>query len=333
MKGSCTLPLAIVLCGILNGRNAMGFVTIPSSHATASGITNTQARDQCGGMETVGGDGSTVCMSRDNATVGAPGAASKRTRLSAGASNDDSKTRSAGEAGGDFLGYDDSDGASKGIVSALTGLINSVAAGSKSLTPARNDGARGDIGVDATSNGDTGEQAQGQAQLALTNPVTSSARNPRELLSRLRDDYTVNNYLWTGKLDLACFAEDCTFTDPTLSFQGVDKYMSNMENLVPLVDRFCENTESTLLDIQLKDEYVEARWNMVGELNKLWWKPKVDVIGRTKFWFKDSRKEEDDTANGYRIYFYDESWELPAYKALLQLVTPPGTISATSVSD
>jgi hypothetical protein len=43
------------------------------------------------------------------------------------------------------------------------------------------------------------------------------------------------------------------------------------------------------------------------------------MIGRTKFWY---RKVED----GYRVYFYDECWELAAAKALLQLVTPAGTI-------
>lgn len=61
--------------------------------------------------------------------------------------------------------------------------------------------------------------------------------------------------------------------------------------------------------------YVETRWNMVGSLTAspwLFWKPRIDVVGRTKFWF---RREEGgpaagDEGGGYRVYFYDESWEI-----------------------
>ena len=55
---------------------------------------------------------------------------------------------------------------------------------------------------------------------------------------------------------------------------------------------------------------------MVGDLTGLFWKPRIDVIGRTKFWFKT------DENGDVRVYFYDEIWEMPAAKALLQLITP-----------
>ena len=120
---------------------------------------------------------------------------------------------------------------------------------------------------------------------------------------------------------MASFENNCRFTDPTLSFEGTDTFVKNTQNLVPLVNAYVENYQSKLLDIQLEDEFVETRWNMVGELNGLFWKPKIDVIGRTKFWF---RKDTN------LVYFYDERWEIPAYKALLQLVTPAGTFPNTS---
>lgn len=63
---------------------------------------------------------------------------------------------------------------------------------------------------------------------------------------------------------------------------------------------------------------------MVGNLTGLPWKPRIDVIGRTKFWFRQAENETD----GYQVFFYDECWELPAAKALLQLITPAGTISS-----
>lgn len=133
----------------------------------------------------------------------------------------------------------------------------------------------------------------------------------------------MKNYLWTGDIDLAEFEKDCRFTDPTLSFVGRGTFVSNVENLRVIVDNLVQPNDcrSDLLEISVNEEeqYVQSRWNMVGTLNALPWKPMIDVIGRTKFWY---RQVED----GYRVYFYDECWELPAGKALLQLVTPAGTI-------
>jgi hypothetical protein len=57
---------------------------------------------------------------------------------------------------------------------------------------------------------------------------------------------------------------------------------------------------------------------MVGDL-KLPWRPRIDVIGRTKFRFQ----QQD---GGYQVYSYDEVWEMPAGNALLQLITPAGTV-------
>mmetsp|Transcript_6842 Transcript_6842/g.10553 ORF Transcript_6842/g.10553 Transcript_6842/m.10553 type:complete len:226 (+) Transcript_6842:36-713(+) len=176
--------------------------------------------------------------------------------------------------------YEETDGASKGLVSSLTGIINSVVPNKKETD-------------------DQGVPGEGG----------SPPERPEELLNRIRDDYVVNNYLWTGDLDFACFESTCRFTDPTLSFEGTDTFRTNTQNLVPFVEKYVENPQSVLLDIQLEDDYVETRWNMKGELNRLFWKPRIDVIGRTKFWFrKDSNM----------VYFYDENWEMPAYKALLQ---------------
>lgn len=182
--------------------------------------------------------------------------------------------------------YSDTDAASKGFVSTLTNLFNTATAATTS------------------SDDETARDRKAPPQTV------------EELQSRIRDDYVVNNYLWTGKLDLDCFQETSRFRDPTLDFVGVDKFKQNTDSLVPLVERFFENYQSVLLDIRKTDQYVETRWNMIGELNGLFWKPKIDVIGRTKFWF--NKKD-------FLVYFYDESWEIPAYQALLQLVTPANT--------
>ena len=138
-------------------------------------------------------------------------------------------------------------------------------------------------------------------------------------------------------MDTSSFVYNCTFTDPTLSFVGVEKYIKNVGNLVPIVKYLLgdeQSSRSDLMNIALNDEekYVETRWNMVGELNTLFWKPKIDVIGRTKFWYQESSQEKDDAIDSaFQVYFYDETWEIPAELALLQLVTKAGTIANTSV--
>jgi hypothetical protein len=154
-------------------------------------------------------------------------------------------------------------------------------------------------------------------------------------MENISQDYTVNNYLWTGNIDIPSFESDCRFTDPTLSFVGTDKFVSNVQNLRPIVDLLAEKDgcQSDLLDISINEEegYVQSRWNMVGRLTSLPWKPKIDVIGRTKFWYRTVNEEtggdgQANINNGVRVYFYDECWEIPASQALLQLITPADTI-------
>lgn len=167
-------------------------------------------------------------------------------------------------------------------------------------------------------------------------------------MDKIRDDYTVNNYLWTGDIYLPAFEPNCQFTDPTLSFIGRDKFVSNVENLTPIVDFLTTENDlckSDLLDIQLNEEkgYIESRWNMVGQFSVIPWKPRIDVIGRTKFWYRDVKvgcsttktygnrigsSTEEVSPSALRVYFYDEQWEMPAFRALLQLITPAGTIKS-----
>lgn len=199
------------------------------------------------------------------------------------------------------LSYADTDVSSKGLVSSLTGLVNFFS---------------------------SKKEDDGVLVATTAEPPPKSAE---ELLERIRDDYLIRNYLWTGDINLEAFEKQCRFTDPTLSFEGTDQFVKNLNNLRPIVDALVEpgGCKSDLLQIALNVEegYIQSRWNMVGMFSGLPWKPKIDVIGRTKFWY---RKDTQD--NAFRVYLYDEEWEIPAAKALLQLITPAGTIKPPTPS-
>lgn len=225
-----------------------------------------------------------------------------RTQIRGGVDIDEGDCQSSYESSGSFT---------KGIVSSLTSVTNAI------------------LGTFQDN-----KSSRSAAEEIAT--LSSAPTSPEELLARIRKEYIENNYLWTGNLDVSCFTSNCTFTDPTLSFVGVDNYVKNVGNLVPAVNFLLgdkNSSRSELLNIALNDDekYIETRWNMVGELDTLFWKPKIDVIGRTKFWYRSCTMTEGSEAEdkAYQVYFYDEKWEIPAGLALMQLVTKAGTIPNT----
>ena len=203
---------------------------------------------------------------------------------------------------GTSLSFDDTDAASKGFVSSLTNFVNAVM---DSPT------------IDTNTLSD-------QDDAIRKNAMENAPTSPTELRDRIRDDYVERNYLWTGNIDLACFAPDCQFQDPTLSFTGRDQFVTNVQNLQPILEAVqIANPQSILLDIQQTEHFVQTRWNMVGSFGGwLFWKPQLNVIGNTKFWFRPSDERPDKQDQPLQVYFYEEEWEMPAYKALLQLLRP-----------
>jgi Uncharacterized conserved protein (DUF2358) len=227
--------------------------------------------------------------------------------------------------------FESTDLASRGLVSILTSLVNSV----MERLPAQSSQYTGTStlsSMERTVN-PSSERVDFFSDESLTSiqKLNRPPRTPDELLDRIRNDYTANNYLWTGNLDVSAFDPQCTFQDPTLSFRGTEKFVRNVRNLRPFVDAVVTSCRSDLLSIRLNDEdgHVQTRWNMVGDLGRLPWKPQINVVGRTKFWYRsaplppstdDRGSEVDETA--VVVVRYDEEWEIPAYRALLQLVTP-----------
>jgi len=154
--------------------------------------------------------------------------------------------------------------------------------------------------------------------LATPSTADMAPISPSSLLMGLRDDYVERNYLWTGDIDSSLYAPDCVFTDPTLSFKGLDTFQRNVANLRPILNQFVPDGACELFSIELDEDTCEvcAKWRMFGTL-RLPWRPRLDLTGRTNFKYASQR--------GGRVINYREQWDISAADALLQLVRPGGT--------
>ena len=187
----------------------------------------------------------------------------------------------------------------KGLVSALTGLVN--AASGSSL-------ARGD-------NSAVDTQQRGRP------PVT-----PAEVAAGIRGDFTERGYLWTGQISAELYDAETEFTDPTLTFRGLATFQRNLAALQPVLRAVLRTREIDLLELTESDEesFVEAAWRMGGDL-ALPWQPRIELTGRTRFYYSPAR--------GGRIVRYVESWDIPATEALLQILRPFAWKKGATASD
>ncbi|CAM9235226.1 unnamed protein product, partial [Ectocarpus sp. 12 AP-2014] len=72
-----------------------------------------------------------------------------------------------------------------------------------------------------------------------------------ELEAGIRKEYA-KNYLWTGDINEDLYEEDCSFTDPTLSFSGLSTYKRNVGSLQGVLDLFVRNSRSVLYSCELR---------------------------------------------------------------------------------
>jgi hypothetical protein len=200
----------------------------------------------------------------------------------------------------------------KGLVSALTRLVNA---------------------------------ASGRAE-PRSDPVadTRPPVTPAEVLEGVRGDFTERGYLWTGEISSELYDADATFTDPTLSFQGLATFERNLAALQPVLRTVLRTREIDLLDLTEGEVgadsgeggesaesgeagFVEAAWRMGGDLN-LPWQPRIELTGRTRFYYSPVRARA-----GGRIVRYVEAWDIPATEALLQIVRPFAWKGAAATTD
>lgn len=61
--------------------------------------------------------------------------------------------------------------------------------------------------------------------------------HPTEVFHGIKSDFA-RGYLFSGNISSHLYDQDCSFTDPTLSFQGLQQFKRNIESLKPLIDTF-----------------------------------------------------------------------------------------------
>ena len=121
-----------------------------------------------------------------------------------------------------------------------------------------------------------------------------------------------------GDIDPNLYDEQCTFTDPTLSFTGLATFQRNLAALQPILGTLVKSPTVELYTCELDEpaKQLRATWRMRADL-ALPWKPAIDLRGSTRFGYAAEEA-------GGRITEYVESWEISAGDALMQILRPAG---------
>jgi hypothetical protein len=92
-------------------------------------------------------------------------------------------------------------------------------------------------------------------------PPTSVA----ETRQRIQKD-NEREYFVSGDLDVLIYAEDCTFSDPFVSFQGRDRFVANLKNL----SAFITNYSAKTLTYDVDGNSVTTKFMVKLKLNLPW---------------------------------------------------------------
>ncbi|CAG9464446.1 unnamed protein product [Pedinophyceae sp. YPF-701] len=138
-----------------------------------------------------------------------------------------------------------------------------------------------------------------------------------EVAERIATDFVRGQYFVTGRIDGAIYDDDCLFEDPTVEFNGLQRWRSNLRLLVP----FLVNPRVDLLSgpARITPEgaapvELRAEWRLITGLN-LPWHPLVDVRGNTTYQLAGDGGRE-------RVVRHTEAWETTGREALLQIFKP-----------
>ena len=92
----------------------------------------------------------------------------------------------------------------------------------------------------------------------------------KNIIDGIKEDFN-NGYLFTGAIDPNLYNENCRFTDPTISFQGLSTFENNIKNLQPILKFFLGDRLVVLKNIKYDDDnnnnkIVKTQWSMIGDI-------------------------------------------------------------------
>ncbi|XP_027107466.1 uncharacterized protein [Coffea arabica] len=134
--------------------------------------------------------------------------------------------------------------------------------------------------------------------------------NIDDILMIIKSDYE-KAYFVTGHFTSAIYADECTFEDPTIKFQGRDLYSRNLKLLVPFFDNPSIFLKEIKKGINPKAKYIIASWKLRTHLI-LPWRPLILIDGTTTY----------DIDDQLRVIRHVESWKISALEAIGQIFTP-----------
>lgn len=136
---------------------------------------------------------------------------------------------------------------------------------------------------------------------------TSRPIERREVLQMLRDDYD-KCYFISGLGEMSAYDPNCTFADPFVSFNGVDRFKKNVGNLGSLM----QDVKLEITDWREGEESVQSKWRFSCILD-LPWRPRLAAAGGTTHVF--------DERTG-KVVEHIEDWDIEPGKVVRDLLRP-----------
>ena len=130
-------------------------------------------------------------------------------------------------------------------------------------------------------------------------------------IASIREDYS-QEYFVTGKGKMLSYAKDCEFSDPFVSFKGLERFKQNVGNLGGMM----RDVDLKITSFEETEEGVATEWRFSCVLD-LPWRPALAASGGT-------RHVIDEETNS--VVKHIERWDIEPGKVLKQLLKPASKI-------